>query len=445
MLFCISHPYLVHTMSDRKGVSDMQKVIEYFQGKIVITRDLLLLLLIGGLYSLGIFLSNTFVNIYLWKQSGDYTTIAVYNLGICLFQGLTFILAGRIAKKIDRVMVLRLGVIFLSLFFLCVLMVGEAASTYNFLLGSLLGIGYGFYWLAFNVLTFEITEPETRDFFNGFLGVLQSVAGMIGPLLAGAIIAKLTGNIGYTVIFTVSFTLFICAVIGSFFLKRRSAEGDFRFLRIIQERKNNNNWNRILLAHLFQGFREGIFVFVITIWVFLETRSELALGTFNLVLSGLSVIFYFIATALIKSPSRKKAIFLGALLVYFSIFIIIFELNYSLLIVYAAIIGAAYPILNVPYASLTYDVIGKAWKAKDLRIEYIVVREMYVNIGRIVSILVFLYGIYLYQDNVIIPILLVIFGAGHLFIYVFVRNIHLSNSETKTVLMNDQITDEKDR
>ena len=81
-----------------------------------INRDLFLLLLIGGLYALGIFLSNTFVNVYLWKQSGDYVTIAMYNLAIYIFQPITFIFAGKIAKKVDRVIVLRLGVIFLSVF-----------------------------------------------------------------------------------------------------------------------------------------------------------------------------------------------------------------------------------------------------------------------------------------------------------------------------------------
>src|SRR5690606_33271179 len=141
--------------------------------------------------------------------SGDYVTIAMYNLAIYIFQPITFIFAGRIAKKIDRVIVLRLGVIFLSIFFLSVLLIGEKAATYNFIIGSLLGVGYGFYWLAYNVLTFEITEPETRDFFNGVLGVLQSFGGMLGPLLAGIIISKMNANIGYSVIFTISFILFI--------------------------------------------------------------------------------------------------------------------------------------------------------------------------------------------------------------------------------------------
>jgi YQGE family putative transporter len=423
----------------------MHKSLQFIVEKMNINRDLLFLLVIGGLYSLGIFLSNTFVNIYLWKQSGDYITIAVYNLAVCIFQPITFILAGKLAKKIDRIIVLRLGVIFLSLFFLSVLIIGEHAAKYNFMLGSLLGIGYGFYWLAFNVLTFEITEPETRDFFNGFLGVLQSFGGMIGPLIAGTIIARMTANAGYTTIFTISFILFICAVSCSFFLKRRQAEGDFHFVRIFQERNQNKNWKRILHAHVFQGLREGIFLFVISIWVFLITKSEFSLGMFNLYLSGLSFVFYFIATKFIKPPRRKKAILVGGIILYLAIFVILFKGSYFLLIMYAILIGIAYPIINVPYMSMTYDVIGKGWKAKDMRVEYIVVLELFVNIGRVISIVVFLIAVSLFNAEKVIPLLLAVFGSGHLFVYFYVKNIYLGGSPKKEVIMKDQITDEKSR
>src|SRR5699024_2413739 len=109
--------------SDIKEHQLMHKAIQFVTGKIDINRDLILLLVLGGLYSLGIFLSNTFVNVYLCKQSGDYITIAMYNLAIYLFQPITFVIAGKLAKKVDRVIVLRLGVIFLSLFFLSVLLI----------------------------------------------------------------------------------------------------------------------------------------------------------------------------------------------------------------------------------------------------------------------------------------------------------------------------------
>ena len=104
-------------------------------GDVEIPKDLTLLLCIGGLYSLGSSLSNTFVNIYLWKQSGNFVDIAIYNLAVVILQPLTFIVAGRWAKKVDRVIVLRIGVIFLALFFVAVLLFGENSSQYLIVLG----------------------------------------------------------------------------------------------------------------------------------------------------------------------------------------------------------------------------------------------------------------------------------------------------------------------
>ncbi|WP_182199593.1 MFS transporter [Paraliobacillus salinarum] len=402
-----------------------KKYINILLGDLEVNRDLKLLLTIGGLYALAIFLSNTFVNIYLWKQSNDYVSIAIYNLFVYIVQPLTFIIAGRMAKKIDRVLVLRIGVSTLAIFFLTVLFLGEKAVTYNMLLGSLLGLGYGFYWLAFNVLTFEITEPETRDFFNGFLGLMQSFGGMVGPVLAGYIIAQWNNSQGYTVIFSISFILFIGAVICSFFIKRRSAKGRFNFIRILQERKNNKNWGKILYAHILQGLREGIFVFVISIWVFISTNSELALGTFNLVFSGCSFICYYAATRFVTPKRRKRSIFIGGITLFLAIFIIIFNLNYTILLAYGAIIGIAYPLFTVPYVSLTYDVIGKGWKAGEMRIEYIVVREIFLNTGRVISIIIFLIGIQLVNPETSTPIVLLVLGSGHFIVYFLIKDITL--------------------
>lgn len=404
------------------------KLMKNFNGNIEITKDLLLLLFIGGLYYLSIALSNTFVNVYLWKQSQSFIDIGLYNLMIVIFQPLTFLLAGKWAKRIDRVIVFRLGVIFLSLFYLTVLFLEKEAVTYLLLLGALLGIGFGFYWLAFNVLIFEITEPENRDFFNGFSGILSSFAGMIGPLAAGWIITSLTNYTGYTIIFAISLGLFTIAVILSFFLKRRPAKGNFSFMRIVEERKYNTNWKAILNAHFFQGFKEGTFLFVIAIWVFLTTDNEMALGTFGLVQSGVMFISYFFATRIIKPRYRKKAILIGGSIIYASIVLIAFHVSFPLLIIYGAIVALAYPVLFVPYVGLTFDTIGKGWKAAEMRIEYIVVRELFYNAGRIVSILCFLGTVYFF-DRDSIRYLLVILGSGHFLIYFCIQHINKKQHE----------------
>ena len=239
--------------------------------------------MIGGLYALSVALSNTFVNVYLWKQKSEYLTIAIYNLFIVIAQLLIFIVAGRWAKQLDRIIVLRLGVLFLSVFYLVVLLLGDGTSRYVIVLGVLLGIGYGFYWLAFNVLTFEITEPETRDIFNGFLGLLTSLAGMIGPFFAGWLITNMEKFTGYTVIFSISLGLFIVAITLSFFLKRRSAEGIFTLSKVLRWKELSLNWRSALLGNFSLGLREGTFSFLITIWIFVAAGSELGIGTYSLI------------------------------------------------------------------------------------------------------------------------------------------------------------------
>ena len=102
---------------------------------------------------------------------------------------------------------------------MCVIISGKMPQHYLLLLGGLLGIGYGFYWLAYNVLTFEITEPETRDFFNGFLGILHHWWDD-WPIAAGFIITRFEKFTGYSIFLGISLALFALAVFLSFSLKR---------------------------------------------------------------------------------------------------------------------------------------------------------------------------------------------------------------------------------
>ncbi|MBO1579143.1 MFS transporter [Bacillus sp. XF8] len=392
-------------------------------GDVEVNRDLVLLLVMGGLYTLAISLSNTFVNIYLWKQTQNYLNLGLYNLASVVLQPLTFLFAGKLAKRIDRAILLRIGVGTLATFFIVVLLAGTHASHYILLLGGLLGIGYGFYWLAFNLLTFEITEPETRDFFNGFLGLLTSFSGMIGPIAAGYTISRMEKWTGYTVIFFLSLTLFAVAVVISFFLSKRECEGRYEIVQVLKERKIDKNWGRITRAHFFQGLREGTFVFVISVYVYLASGSEFGLGKYSLVNSAVSFICYYFVARILKKEWRKKAILLGGIILYVVVFLVIFHVTYVKLLIYAACIAIAYPILLVPYGSMTYDVIGRARQAREWRVEYIVVRELWLNGGRICSILSFLCAVSFFSPEKSLPVLLCILGAGHLLIYFAVRNV----------------------
>ena len=96
-----------------------------------------------------------------------------------------------------------------------------------------------------------------------------------------------------------------------------------------------------------------------------------------------------------------------------ALFLILFNMTYVTLLLYAVAIAIGYTILLVPYSSLTYDVIGvERGMPGKYRVQYIVVREVFLNIGRIVSILVFLLLVPLLKEDLGIPVSLVLLGAG---------------------------------
>src|SRR5699024_1446854 len=123
---------------------------------------------------------------------------------------------------------------------------------------------------------------------------------------------------------------------------------------------------------------------------------------------------------------RKYVILIGGTVIYFAIYIILFDLNYISLLVYALLIGLSVPIIEVPYTSMTYDVIGMNRYAKEFRIEFIVIRELYVNFGRVIAIILFLLSITVFDAEQVIPYLLAIFGTGYLFIPYFMSEVQVN-------------------
>ncbi len=80
-------------------------------------------------------------------------------------------------------------------------------------------------------------------------------------------------------------------------------------MEILKQRSKNKNWKLITSAHFFQGLREGTFLFVISVFVYVSTGSEMAIGTFGLINSGIAFVVYYVASRTIKKDSRKNLSF----------------------------------------------------------------------------------------------------------------------------------------
>ncbi|WP_127584109.1 MFS transporter [Paenibacillus koleovorans] len=387
-----------------------------------LNRQAWLLLLVNGLFAAANALSGTFVNVYLWKVKNDFAMIGWFAFSHQITMAFTFWLAGKWVKEGNKMNALRLGVVSSALFYLFVLFLERAAADWIVALGIVQGLASGFFWLAFNVVYFEITDPDNRDRFNGWAGLLGSGAGMIAPWVSGFVISQLPGNAGYRWIFGVSLAVFVLGAVVSFFLKKRKVEGTYDWLLGFRTLRVRGPWRPVFAALVAQGMREGVFGFIIGLLIYIATQNEMHIGNFSLITSALALVSFFVVGRFIKPGYRKRGMLVGAAVMIGVILPFFWKLNYSTLLIFGIGTALFIPLYVIPMTSSVFDLIGKDEESAKQRVEYVVIRELGLNVGRMLGTLTFILVVtWTHSSPMAINWLLLGIGSSPLLAWWFMR------------------------
>ncbi|WP_051236758.1 MFS transporter [Paenibacillus pinihumi] len=350
-----------------------------------------LLLAVQALFAVANALSGTFVPVYLWKASQSFMVIGWFTLFQHFISGVTCWLAGKWVKEGNKMNSLRTGVVLSGIFYLAVLLLGQAAKAYVIPLGIINGLASGFFWLAYNVVYFEITEPDNRDRFNGWAGLLVSGSGIIAPWISGVLITAFAGNRGYQIIFTVSLIVFAMAAVISFFLKKRKTTGAYDWSHAWRNIKDRRlPWRNVFFALMAQGLREGVFMFLVGLMVYIATTNERKLGDFTLWTSLVGLIAFWLIGRWMKREWRKQAMLVGVIMMVIVIIPLLWKLNYTTLLWFGIGTALFIPLYSIPMTSSVFDMIGQSEESALQREEYVILRELGLVLGRMLSLAIYL-------------------------------------------------------
>ena len=372
-------------------------------------REAKILLIVSALFTLAMGLSNIFVNIFFWKQTKDFIVITIYNLMHYLVTPAAFFGAGIIAKKKNGIWPLRIGLLIYALFFALILLLGNKGVIFIYLLGIVYGFGTGFYWLAFNTLSFDFTHTKNRDTFNGYNGSCAGVAAAVSPITAGYIINAYKGNIGYYLVFAATLTIFLILFLISYSLKCRHCGSKLDFKKSVS--RNCDEWSTIRKATALWAFRDVIIVFLVNILIIETTKSELSLGKFALIASLVSSASYVLVQRVVKPPRRKLAIFIGTLGSFIAVLGLALQVNYITLIMYVVLDAFFLPFFIIQLSSSTYNVISRIHE-EDMRIEYMINKDLALNAGRIISALILIFLLSAFEGTSMLKFYLVFIGLA---------------------------------
>src|SRR5579875_2695753 len=351
------------------------------------------LLLISGIFSLSVGLSNTFVNIFVWKVDKSYSAIALYNLCVYAVMPIAFILACFVSKRLHTGWALRIGIFFHAGFYAVTLFIGERAAAVPYLLGMLMGLSAGFYWFAFNTLSLQYTERGERDRFFGLNGVLSAVSGMVAPPAAGYLITaedRFGGLSGYHIIFGVSFILFALATLVSFKLYATPLDARLRLGRAFRALRKRP-WRMVIVGCAVYGLREGVFIFLIGLLLYIATGSELRLGEFLFLQSVLSFVSFFLVGRYTKPHNRLKVLGMGACGMAGAALLFLLPISAKSIVWYGCVVAIALPLFLTPLQGFIFDGITSVEHEEKAHAEHVIVREIFGNAGRVTGIGIFLY------------------------------------------------------
>jgi YQGE family putative transporter len=381
-----------------------------------------ILLLISGLFTLSLGLSNVFVNVFLWKKSNDFVLIAVYNLMHYLFSPISFILAGWLSKKKNGTWPLRVGILLFTLFFILILFLRDTVTLYAHYFGILFGLAAGFYWLAFHILSFDFTSTQNRDTFNGFNGSVVGIANAIAPFTAAFIIHRADDLVGYTIVFAISLSLFVILILVSFLLQSEHYGEHLDFKKVFRNHKKD--WIHLKRAIMCWGLRDVVILFLIIILIYQTTGSELILGKFTFLAYLLSSLAYVVEQKIIKPKRRILSLHLGASFLFIAVIGLVFDINLYFLLFYIIIDALSMPFFIVPVTSAAFNIIDQSHE-KEFRTEYIINRELGLNLGRTLSVTLLILLLTFFNQDHTLNYFLLFIGSAQIFALYFLKKLNV--------------------
>jgi YQGE family putative transporter len=354
-----------------------------------LSKEAVTTITIHSIYQLGASMSGVFLTLYLWRLTESLFINGLYALLSFLVGPIAFALAGKFAKTRDRLFTYRLGIALTALFYLFVILAGTRVVDYYYLFALMAGISGGFYWLGYLTLMYDVSNDSNRIRYLGLNSIAFNLAGLAGPAAAGFIISLTDGLQGYMTVFTVAFLMFVVTTIGSFRLTSRGTHHKSYYLHLLPVLfRKHEAFRHALFGWLFLGLYQGLILFLPNILLYNVLKQEDLVGYAGVVLLGLTIVTSYLLSRYGRAELARTYIMSAAASFSFgALVLLLFGVQLWTVLVFTVTFYGCIPLLINSFSAYHYRIVGKLPLKGNLRVETVVARETFINVGRVIALL----------------------------------------------------------
>ncbi|KKQ26951.1 MAG: Transporter, major facilitator family [Candidatus Magasanikbacteria bacterium GW2011_GWC2_37_14] len=248
------------------------------------------------------------------------------------------------------------------------------------------------YWSSRNYLTFQETTPNSRNYFFAILSFTDSIISIvvsfsIGWLISFGDISKLYSPfIAYT---GITILALVSVLFGGLNLLR--AKFETPIVNKIWQPVISKRWNSVRMVNVAIGILETIVPLLSTLLILRFLGKEGILGTITAAVGILTIILYYLYGRLAKQNHRRTVLVMALTTSFLLAFFLIVGQGILPIFVYVLLAGLPITFYMLAYDPWQLDIMDKEL-SNNPQEKYALIFdcEVFLNIGRVISLLIFL-------------------------------------------------------
>lgn len=333
-----------------------------------------------------------YTNTFLWRESLNIATVIIYNIGIYL--GVSF---GFFANTIG----LRFFPARRLYLFACVLqgivpvvLVALVPSAHQiiFALGAVSGLSAGMYYANRNYFTSLMTRSAHRFSFLTLEQGLSTIASIVAPAAVGWFIAfgehAQLYNVSVAYQFSVVLGLLLLIFSGLAVSNIKTSNARQRTTRVFLTQASAR-WNGLRRMDFFNGVMNGVDMTVPLLATVTLVGMEDAVGTLQTVSAIAATCAVYIVGKRYSATPQSYTLRVWLIIISLAGLAVTMHFTPWTIVFYTIVAGLMGPFRGAAIASILYKTVDH--EAGDDRALYLFDRELFLNIGRIISLVLLAY------------------------------------------------------
>lgn len=328
----------------------------------------------------GVFM--VFVNIHLWKETGDLQLLAWFNITLVLGQIIWFVWVAKIVKAWFRKMLDRIVFLWTIILYAVMIFIDWAIIDHIYLISTAMWFLVWMYYANYNINQFELTNFWNRGNFEGTKKALKVAGKILFPALIWLIVWF------YDIERALYFWIFLLTV--SFFIWDVNLTPQVwktKFRKFIKKVYREKKIMYALLASFFFtiAFSTPLLEILLPLLIYAETQSDIQLWFSLSGLSIWSIALMYIFWKFINYNHYATSLKIFCWCFIISVLGLLFTTQYSLILAFSALITASLTLYSIPYAVITTNSLHSIKNYQNYTVEFNTLKEIAQVCGWVVS------------------------------------------------------------